>query len=571
MKINIVAAAAALAVISALILIILVAGGGTLLYAAEGNVATPDHADASTISVMTTEEAETILPLMANIIGLSYDAMFQMYLSDPEYAARYLAAYDNTVGRLGTNLGKIKLTQTDINKYRKESSSLGTSLRIILEDRIRIDQIDALKREYALQGNSAGLYQLSAESALIYNELSLTAMNYVGSAEVMEEIALLYGLDPTQLQATIPLLTKLITAATSGKITVTTDAAGNLIITEAPGTNTDTSGSITLSVTPSTARYGDVLTVSGVAKNTQPTLSIYWDTSLWGTASVDTAGHYAKRLTVGQIFEGSHAVTVQSGGISSKPTYITILSQPSFVSIRKAEQTGGELHRKLTLYGLLLTEDDRPVIGAPVTVFSEDHISIGTGFTNAKGVWNVSAELIDGGYVFYAVFDDVSFPLDESMSDLYPVTILDPTIFYILLAAAGGVFLVLVIRFVIKRKPKAAPGRASASLLGNKAKVPSGIKTTLTHVFKTEDTDPDLLRRIYRKTALFLAAIAGIENVEVLTPRELLAAVPSPKEKIQEFITMYEYLHYANVSAGPDQIKHLKDLSKQIIEGTYDK
>ena len=188
MKINIVAAAAALAVISALILIILVAGGGTLLYAAEGNVATPDHADASTISVMTTEEAETILPLMANIIGLSYDAMFQMYLSDPEYAARYLAAYDNTVGRLGTNLGKIKLTQTDINKYRKESSSLGTSLRIILEDRIRIDQIDALKREYALQGNSAGLYQLSAESALIYNELSLTAMNYVGSAEVMEEI-----------------------------------------------------------------------------------------------------------------------------------------------------------------------------------------------------------------------------------------------------------------------------------------------------------------------------------------------------------------------------------------------
>ncbi|HJJ53192.1 MAG TPA: hypothetical protein O0X66_01650 [Methanocorpusculum sp.] len=570
MKMNSATTVAVLAVISAAILIILVAGGGTLLYSAEGNVATPDQADASTISVMTTEEAETILPLMGNIIGLSYDAMFQMYLGDPEYAARYLAAYDTTVGLFSTNLGKVKLTQTDINKYRKESSALGTSLRIILEDRIRLDEIDDLKREYALQGNSAGLYQLSAESALIYNELALTAQNYVGSAEVMEEIALVYGLDPTQLQATIPLLTKLITAATSGKITVTTDAAGNLIITEAPGISTDTSGSITLSVTPITARYGDTLTVSGVARNTKPTLSIYWDTSLWGTASVDTANHYVQKLTVGQISKGTHAVTVQSDGISSKPVYITILSRPSVVTITKAEQTSGELHRRLTLYGLLRTEGDRPVIGAPVTVFSEDHINIGTGITNANGVWNVSAELIDGGYVFYAVFNDASFPLDESMSDEYPVSILDPTIFYILLAVAGGVLLVLVVRFAIKRKPKAAPGRASASLLGNKAKVPSGIKTIIQRIFKKEDRDPDPLRRIYRKTAGFLAGNLAIENVSALTPRELLAAVPSPKAEIQAFITMYEYLHYANVSAGPDQIKHLEDLAKQIIEGTYD-
>ncbi|HJJ35508.1 MAG TPA: hypothetical protein O0X79_07670, partial [Methanocorpusculum sp.] len=447
-----------------------------------------------------------------------------------------------------------KLTQTDINKYRKESSALGTSLRIILEDRIRLDEIDDLKREYALQGNSAGLYQLSAESALIYNELALTAQNYVGSAEVMEEIALVYGLDPTQLQATIPLLTKLITAATSGKITVTTD----------------TSGSITLSVTPITGRYGDTLTVSGVARNTKPTLSIYWDTSLWGTASVDTANHYVQKLTVGQISKGTHAVTVQSDGISSKPVYITILSRPSVVTITKAEQTSGELHRRLTLYGLLRTEENRPIIGAPVTVYSDEKILIGTGITNANGVWNVSAELIDGGYVFYAVFNDASFPLDESMSDEYPVSILDPTIFYILLAVAGGVLLVLVVRFAIKRKPKAAPGAAFPLILENKAKIPSGIKTIIQRIFKKEDRDPDPLRRIYRKTAGFLAGNLAIENVSALTPRELLAAVPSPKAEIQAFITMYEYLHYANVSAGPDQIKHLEDLAKQIIEGTYD-
>ncbi|NLC91315.1 MAG: hypothetical protein GX679_05915, partial [Methanocorpusculum parvum] len=86
MKANPAAAAALLAVIAAVMLITLVAGGGTLLYAAEGHTNTSSHADPSTIAVMTTEEAETILPLMGDIIGLSYDAVYQLYLNDPEYA-----------------------------------------------------------------------------------------------------------------------------------------------------------------------------------------------------------------------------------------------------------------------------------------------------------------------------------------------------------------------------------------------------------------------------------------------------------------------------------------------------
>lgn len=77
------AAVALLAVIAAVLLIVLLAGSGTLLYSVEGNTNTSDHADPSTIAVMTTEEAETILPLMVDIIGLSYDAMYQLYLNDP--------------------------------------------------------------------------------------------------------------------------------------------------------------------------------------------------------------------------------------------------------------------------------------------------------------------------------------------------------------------------------------------------------------------------------------------------------------------------------------------------------
>ncbi len=427
-------------------------------------------------------------------------------------------------------------------------------------DMLRLDEINALKQQYIIEGNGAGLYQLAAETTLINNELALTAQNYAESAEIMMQIAAAYGLDPAQLQASIPMLNQVITAATSGKITVTTDSQGNIIITRTSGTTTDTSGSITISVDPVIASYGDKVTVSGITRNTRSTLDIYWDTTLWGTASVDTTGGYAKKLSVGQISEG----------ITSKPVYITILSKPSVVTILKDEQENGELHRKLTLYGTLMTEDDTPVVGAPVTVYSEDHINIGTGITNAKGIWNVSAELIDGGYAFYAVFDDTSFPLDENMSDLYPVMIMDPTIYYILLIVAGEVFLALVIRFVRKRKPKAAPGEAPPMILTDKPKTPGPVKKIRDRFFKEEDDEADQLRRIYKKTAVVLVAKAGIENVWVLTPRELLAALSSPKMEIQEFISTYEYLHYANVSASSDQIKQLERLSKQIIEGNYD-
>ena len=552
------AAAAVLAVIAVVMLIALLAGGGTLLYSAVGNTNTSDHADPSTIAVMTTEEAETILPLMEDIIGLSYDSVFQITIDDPEYAARYLAAYENSVSRLGTNVAKIKLTNTDINTYKKESASLGTSIQIVLDDITRLEEIEELKKQYAAEGNIFGSFTLEAESLLIKNELTLTAISYAGSVSAMQEIAENYGLDPTKLLDSVTLIKEAIAVAESG--TGSSSSSG-----------TDTSGSITLAVYPDTGYYGEKLLVTGIAKNTGATLSIYWDTNLWGTVTQDSTGTFSKSMTIGQISEGIHAVTVQSEGITSKPVYIEILSQPSVVTIFKSAQTNGETNRLLTLYGSLRTEDDTPVVGAPVTVYSEDHINIGTGITNTNGVWNVSAELSDGGYAFYAVFDDISFPLEESMSDLYPVTILDPTIYYILLLVAGGVLLVLVIRFVRKRKPKAAPGEAPPMILGDTPAAPGPVKKIRDLIFKKEDADPDPLRRIYKKTAAILAAGAGIENIAVLTPRELLAAFPSPTETIQEFISTYEYLHYANVSASFDQIKHLERLSKQIIEGYYEK
>ena len=541
----------------ALLLLVLSAGGGNpLLYSAVGNVSTENQADPSTLAVMTTEESETILPLMDDILGLSYDTVLQLVLSDPEYAARYLTSYDSSVSRLGTNALKIRLTATDIYAYDKESAALGTSMQVILDDIIRFEEIAELKELYTSEGNNSGLYGLAAEALLLQNELNLAALNYEDSADVIEDIAEKYNLDASQIRESVTLIKQLADSASE------TYGYGSTV--------TDTSGSITLSVSPDFAYYGDTVTMSGIAKNTPANLSIYWDTNLWGSAMVNSAGGFTKSLTVQQIPAGTHTITVQAGGITSKTVDITILTQPSVVTITKTTQTNGEEHRLLTVYGTLKAESGIAVRNAPVSLYSEDHILIGTSYTTTNGVWSVSSELIDGGYAFYGLFNDPSFPLEANMSELYPVSIIDLTIYYILLIVAVGILIILVIRFIVRRKNAAKKITALPPELQRKQ-----TGNTLINAFKDifsrkGKTNAEKLSALYLQITSALAEAEHIQNISVLTPREILRMLAAPAEPIREFIPAYEYLHYANVTVDSEQLQRMELLAKQIIKVYYE-
>ena len=545
-------------VIAAVLLLIVlpVGGGNPLLYSAEGNIATPDHADPSTLTVMTTEESETLLPLMSDILGMSYDTVLQLALSDPEYAARYLASYDSSVSRLGTNTLKTKLTGTNINTYNKESAALGISMQIILEDIISFNKIAELKQLYTSEGNSSGLYQLAAQAVLLQNELNLAALNYADSADIIESISEDYGLDSAQMLESVTLINQLVANASE------TYGYSNTV--------TDTSGSITLSISPDSAYYGDTITLTGIAKNTPSNVSIYWDTNLWGTAIVDSADSFKKSLNVQQIPAGTHKITVQAGGITSKTIDITILSQPSNITIIKTTQTDGTEHRRLTVYGILEAANGAHVKNAQVSLYSEDNILVGTTTTTENGVWSVSAELINGGYAFYGVFNDPSFPLEGSISELYPVAIADTTSYTIILVVAAVILIILIIRFIIRRGNAAKEINALPPELQVKSSANTFLKAFKDIFSRKGETNAEKLRALYSQTVSALAASERIQNISVLTPREILGMLAAPTKNIREFISAYEYLHYANVTVNSEQLQRMELLAKEIIKVYYE-
>ena len=117
----------------ALILFAVVLGlsGGTVLYEASDDAYSPSHKDVSAVSVMTTEEAETISPLMMEIMKQSLKTALEIDAKDFEYSERELKDLENIVNRLKTNNGKIKLGNTEINDFRISSEELSIALEVL--------------------------------------------------------------------------------------------------------------------------------------------------------------------------------------------------------------------------------------------------------------------------------------------------------------------------------------------------------------------------------------------------------------------------------------------------------
>ena len=120
----------------ALILFAVVLGlsGGTVLYEASDDAYSPSHKDVSAVSVMTTEEAETISPLMMEIMKQSLKTALEIDAKDFEYSERELKDLENIVNRLKTNNGKIKLGNTEINDFRISSEELSIALEVLNSD-----------------------------------------------------------------------------------------------------------------------------------------------------------------------------------------------------------------------------------------------------------------------------------------------------------------------------------------------------------------------------------------------------------------------------------------------------
>ena len=539
----------------ALILFAVVLGlsGGTVLYEASDDAYSPSHKDVSAVSVMTTEEAETISPLMMEIMKQSLKTALEIDAKDFEYSERELKDLENIVNRLKTNNGKIKLGNTEINDFRISSEELSIALEVLNSDVARIEEIRQNIREGTV--SPSDLSSLYAEIQQLSKEISLTADTYSETAETMIEIAQNQNLDTSSLEQSIDTVKKFAESSLS--------SVGSM----RPGTSDLT---ILFTLSGDTFTYGDTLVIEGTSR-LSGLHEIYLDTRVWSSVNLPEAGSFSKSFKITNVSKGSHTISILSQGHNSKQDTIRVITTNTTIFIDSAKVSGNSVE----ITGGLKTVHDVWVSGAKIDVYADGVGLLGTSTTNSNGVFSVQTELEDGEYQVYAEFSDISLPLEESVSEPITVKVSSSFLLPILGVAVLGVAAFIGVRIFRKRKISSIPEAVGFDVNVVRAVTPSPAKGIVKAIRKiisghTKIEDSDKLRVIYRETISQIASYEKIRDIEVKTPREILSEISMQTSRISSFMTEYEYLHYADVTVSETDLEKMKNLAAEILESYHE-
>ena len=539
----------------ALILFAVVLGlsGGTVLYEASDDAYSPSHKDVSAVSVMTTEEAETISPLMMEIMKQSLKTALEIDAKDFEYSERELKDLENIVNRLKTNNGKIKLGNTEINDFRISSEELSIALEVLNSDVARIEEIRQNIREGTV--SPSDLSSLYAEIQQLSKEISLTADTYSETAETMIEIVQNQNLDTSSLEESINVVKKFAESSLS--------SVGSM----RPGTS---DLKILFTLSGDTFTYGDTLVIEGTSR-LSGLHEIYLDTRVWSSVNLPEAGSFSKSFKITNVSKGSHTISILSQGHNSKQDTIRVITTNTTIFIDSAKVSGNSVE----ITGGLKTVHDVWVSGAKIDVYADGVGLLGTSTTNSNGVFSVNAELEKGEYQVYAEFSDTSFPLEESVSEPITVKVSSSFLLPILGVAVLGVAAFIGVRIFRKRKISSIPEAVRFDVNVVRAVTPSPAKGIVKAIRKiisghAKIEDSDKLRVIYRETISQIASYEKIRDIEVKTPREILSEISMQTSRISSFMTEYEYLHYADVTVSETDLEKMKNLAAEILESYHE-
>lgn len=539
----------------ALILFAVVLGlsGGTVLYEASDDAYSPSHKDVSAVSVMTTEEAETISPLMMEIMKQSLKTALEIDAKDFEYSERELKDLENIVNRLKTNNGKIKLGNTEINDFRISSEELSIALEVLNSDVARIEEIRQNIREGTV--SPSDLSSLYAEIQQLSKEISLTADTYSETAETMIEIVQNQNLDTSSLEESINVVKKFAESSLS--------SVGSM----RPGTS---DLKILFTLSGDTFTYGDTLVIEGTSR-LSGLHEIYLDTRVWSSVNLPEAGSFSKSFKITNVSKGSHTISILSQGHNSKQDTIRVITTNTTIFIDSAKVSGNSVE----ITGGLKTVHDVWVSGAKIDVYADGVGLLGTSTTNSNGVFSVQTELEDGEYQVYAEFSDTSFPLEESVSEPITVKVSSSFLLPILGVAVLGVAAFIGVRIFRKRKISSIPEAVGFDVNVVRAVTPSPAKGIVKAIRKiisghAKIEDSDKLRVIYRETISQIASYEKIRDIEVKTPREILSEISMQTSRISSFMTEYEYLHYADVTVSETDLEKMKNLAAEILESYHE-
>ena len=410
---------------AAAVLVLLLLGAqatAPLLYTAE-NTATAAHADPATVQKKSPGNADTLVPLMDDLLGQTGTLALTIKLKDYESAERDLARYSELSRQFDRLVVTLDVSGTDIGEFQQNNRQNQEALTTLLNDTRRFEDLKRLEIE--VQGDDGQRMAIAYEGEALRQKMRQGFSAYAERETATTRIAEHYDLNTTPYQASVEHFAEVVEAADDWR--------------EKTGGSTPPRSPLGIAVTPGEGRYADTLLIAGTYIGGTPgtPIEVYIDSRVAATVPLGDDRTYAYPYRVGRILAGPHLVYATAGAIFSEVATFEILPRNTTITLALAEVN----RTAVACTGNLTTAEGRPVTGAPV-LLRVDNATLVSTQTDQNGTYVAEFVLPAGEHTLRAEFHAAGYPLNAAESEAATVTIegegLSPLPLAVALAAAVG-------------------------------------------------------------------------------------------------------------------------------------
>lgn len=546
-----------LAGLAALCIVLLAAQAASpMLWTAADAAATVAERDLSVAAKMNADKAESVLPLMQDLLSQSGTVVLSVKVKDWESAQRDLERYAEMTRSMNNLVVSLDLSETDVQDFSSRSRENVEALRTLVNGTQRFEEIKELQIEYRNKDDPGKLYSIIYEGEALRDELSQAYTSYAGQKEQVTAIGRKYEADTTAYEESVDGYKEIVEEVAEVQVQ---EVSASAPVLPPPA--------ISIFLTPEEARYGEMVQVRGLLATGEAGagVDLYVDSRLAANATTGGDGRYEFAYTVGRIRAGTHLVYVQSGRSVSDLVQFSALSSPSDLTLTaRANATAGTALCTGTLKAL-----GRGVAGAEVAVFADGNATAWAR-TASNGAYEIEVPLEEGRHTVKAVFAAEGFPLEPAESEEVEVAIVDPlglvkTALTALAAASFG----LIAGFAyLRRSRRPAPPEPAVQ-------PPAAVEEEEEEEIPEppEPTGPlsplEEAALLWERFAVAAGRRFGIKNPRSKTPREVAAALAETPaaEAAGAFARLYERVRYAGTPCGEDEVGELRVLYQAVAGG----
>ncbi|TAJ43682.1 DUF4129 domain-containing protein [Methanofollis fontis] len=544
-----------------------VQAGDPVLWTAVNASATLSDEDLSIASKMSADKAESVLPLMQDLLSQSGTVVLSVKVKDWESAQRDLERYAEMTSSMNNLVVSLDLSETDIEDFRRNSEENVDALQTLVNGTQRFAEIQELRIEYRDSDDPSKLYSIIYEGEALKDELAQAYTSYAGREASMVAAGQKYEADTAEYEESVDGYEEIVEEIADLQEESSSGSAAPTL--PPPG--------ITIFISPDAGRFGDEIMIRGTLATHEGGAEVvaFIDSRRYANTTTTDDGRYTFTYRIGRVRAGTHLAYVQSGRSVSDLALFTVNTAPSEVTLRAVQNaTAGtvECSGRLTALG-------QGVGGAEVALIADGAL-VGRVQTGADGRYQGDTVLEPGEHTLKAVFAAEGFPLEPCESEEVPFTIREPLFtLQTLLATAAAVSVGLLGGLAYLRWGRRR--RRGSAQAAEEEEAPAPVVEAVAPeeeeaVLEVEPPEPegpltplDEAAHLWERLALAAGRRYLIPNPRAKTPREIAATLRGTpvEEEARAFVRLYEGVRYAGIPCGEDEVGELRQLYEAVAGG----